>query len=437
VYSIKKTLSIFILITTLFILSACNKSQDEFLRIAFDIEDEDRYEEFFAQFEELNPDIKIKALYGQDISKLIGTKDEPDIFKTGDAYIEGIARSLLPLDSFIEGDETFDLNDYHDNIIESLRVDDKLYALPTSINTSLLYYNKTIFDESASEIRLALNLGAEDSIYPNPTWTYDDFQKAGVVMTKYTGTGINRTYTQYGAETQSTWWGEWLIYVRQFGGDFYETGNNHKSALNSAAALNGTTFLYEKTMGDDTQKFSPSLTDAELSFAGGKVAMIFGGHLGDWASYNILGLDWDIQVLPKPVGRPDARGGEISTDAFGISARSKKAEQAYRFLKYWVSEEGAAEMFKYGKIGALKNMEEIASETSNEDRGNPYNIEAVFDAISIAMPLPKEKDFERVCNQRVMDKIQIMLLGQLTPSETMTLAYNAVNRYYSDLYGNS
>jgi multiple sugar transport system substrate-binding protein len=416
-------------------LFGCNQKNDIYLRVAFDIEDRDRYDDFFELFENQNPDIKVKATYGQDISKLIGTRDEPDIFKTGDAYIDGIARSLYPLDGFITADSTFSTDIFHENIINSLKVDGMLYALPTSINTSLLYYNKALFDAHEQEIREALELDETQSVYPQVDWTYDEFQKAGVALTKFTGTGINKKYTQFGAETQSTWWGEWLIYVRQFGGDFYQSDNNRRSALNSQAALNGTTFMYQKSMGDDQTKFAASLLDVELSFAGGQVGMIFGGHMGDWASYNILGLDWDIQVLPKPVGRPDARGGEISTDAFGISARSNQKEEAYRFLKFWTSEEGAKEMYRYGKIGALKNMETIANENIELSPENPKNINAVFQSISMAMPLPNEKDFQRVSNQRVMDKIQIMLLGQITPQEAMSLAHNAVNKYYIDLYG--
>lgn len=431
----KHMLLIVFILFSLLLFGACSRKDDGLLTIAFDIEDKDRYDDFFARFERLNPDIEIKAIYGQDIAKLIGTDEEPDLFKTGDAYIEGIARSYLPLDDMIASDESIDLSDYHENIIDSLRVDGKLYALPTSINTSLLYYNKTLFDESAESLRAVLDLEPYESVYPRADWTYDEFVKAGVALTKYTGSGVERTYTQFGAETQSTWWGEWLIYVRHFGGDFFTDTDNRRSALDSSAALEGTRFMYDKSMGDDDEKFAPSIFDPELSFAGGTVAMIFGGHMGDWLSYNKLGLDWDIEVLPTPPGRPDASGGEISTDAFGISARTGIPEKAFRFLKYWVSEEGAKAMYAQGKIGALKAMPEIARTFDQEERGRPYNIDAVFEAMEIAMPLPREKDFERVSRQYVMNQIQIMLSGNQTPEQAMTNAHRAVNTYYENLYG--
>jgi ABC-type glycerol-3-phosphate transport system substrate-binding protein len=431
-----KSLGFTIFVSLVFLTMGCkNNDQEQTLKIALDIEDQGRFDAFFATFESLNPDIKISATYGQDLSKLIGTKDEPDLFKTGDAYIESIKTALHPLNDFITNDSSFSTDIFIESIIESLTVDNKLYALPTSINTSLLYYNIDLFDAHEDELRLLLNLNPNDSIYPNQSWTHETMMKAGVVLTKYTGDGINRRYTQYGAETQYRWWGEWLIYIRQYGGDFYQQNNNRRSALNSNAAIQGTNYMYLKSLGNDEQKFAPSLKDTELSFSGGKVGMIFGGHMGDWASYNALGLNWDIAVLPTPVGRPDARGGEIATDAFGISARSRNKEKAYRFLKYWVSEEGALQMYRYGRIGALKSMQQMIENIPQSERQRPYQIDALFAAMAIARPLPREKDFEQVVNTRVMNRIQMMLDGIYSPVEALNAAHDAVNRYYINLYG--
>lgn len=439
-YNKKILIFIIIFVFTAGFFSACTKISNEII-VMFDIEDKGRYDEFIANFEKNNIDIKIKAVYGQDVTKLVGTSNEPDLIKTGNVSIESDKNMLTDLNPYIEKYKDLQKTDFNPILIDTLTVDGALYGLPTAINTSLLYYNKDLFDASADELRIALRLSASQSVYPAAGWTYDDFQKAGVVLTKYQISSGIKIYSQYGAETQSLWWGEWLVYVRQFGGDFYEAGNNHKSALNSEAALKGTTFLYNKCLGDDSMKFAPKTLDNELSFAGGKVAMIFGGHIGDWPSYNALDLNWDIQILPTPVEFPDAKGGEISADAYGISARSNKKDKAYKFLSYWVSEEGAAIQFKFGRIGALNNMQSIVADfnaANPELTGkNPQNINAVFTAAGVAIPLPREKDFKLVCTQYVMDKIQIMLQGEegYTPLKAMENAFKSVNNYYKNLYG--
>ena len=184
------------------------------LKIALDLEDEGRYDELFDYFTETTG-TEVSATYGQDISKLIGTANEPDIIKTSTVDVLGMKESFLPLNDYIEK-SGMDTGDYIDSVMQALTIDGNVYALPTSINTSLLYYNKDMFDESAEEIRAALGLSEDESVYPNDTWTWEDFRKAGIALTKTEG----GAYTQFGCETQIKWWGEWLVYVNQAGGSF-------------------------------------------------------------------------------------------------------------------------------------------------------------------------------------------------------------------------
>jgi len=325
--------------------------------------------------------------------------------------------------------------------MEALTLEDKIYALPTSLNTSLLYYNKTLFDESAEELRTALDLNASDSVYPQANWDYSDFQTAGVVLSKYTvEEDDSLTYSQFGAETQLNWWGEWLVYVNQMGGSFYEPGtDDHVLAITSSEVIQATQFYVQKSMGDASVKFAPDAIEMSsyYSFLGGNVAMIFGGHMGDWYSYDAIGLDWDVQVLPTPVGLPEARGGEISADAFGISVRSQKVEAAFSFLKMWAGEAGALKMYQYGKVGALKNMEElIAALPASEQKD--INISAVFDAIDLAVTLPSEKDFSKVMREMVMTEMyRLMYTGRGSTTDVVavlnTIKTN-VDQYYQGLY---
>jgi len=423
-----------------FMLVSCQKPATDVLKIALDIEDEGRYDELFQYFT-TETGISVQATYGEDISKLIGTVNEPDIIKTSTVVIESMQDSLYDLTDMIASDPDVDPLLYIDSLIEALTIDGRIYALPTSINTSLLYYNKDLFDENADSLRIALGLGPDDSVYPEAGWTYADYQTAGVVLSKYTVLpDQSRVYSQFGAETQLNWWGEWLVYLNQMGGTFYEPGtDNHVLAITSPEAVQATQFFREKSMGDTTEKFAPDAVEAasSFSFMSGNVAMIFGGHMGDWYSYDALGMNWDIQILPTPVGIPDARGGEISADAFGISIRSQNKTDAFKFLKMWAGETGALKMYEYGKVGALKNMEQLILALPEADR-KAINIQAVFQAADLALTLPREKDFSKVMREMVMAEIyKLMFNGRGAETDCLTVLTRIktnVDQYYANLY---
>lgn len=436
----KKMLKIFLLPFALIsLLSSCEPTSDV-LQIALDIEDEGRYDELFEYFSK-KTGYEIKATYGQDIGKLIGTKNEPDIIKTSTVLVNSMKETLLDLTSLINQSSVVKKTNYVTSLMDALVVENKTYALPTSINTSLLYYNKALFDEKADELRDAFNLSTEENVYPKDTWDYSDYQKAGVILSKHNNSTTNPFYSQFGAETQLNWWGEWLVYVQQMGGSFYQAGSNNRICdLTSNEAINATTFFRNKAMGSFEEKFAPNAIEltGDASFMGGNIAMIFGGHMGDWYSYDALNLDWDIQILPTPVGLPNARGGEISADAFGISVRSKKAKQAFAFLELWTGEEGALQMYKYGKVSALKNMEELINNLPNEEKRS-INIDVVFRAIEKAVTLPDERDFAKVMREMVMSELYLLMYqgrgSKSNVSEVLTTIKNNVDAYYRGLYG--
>jgi ABC-type glycerol-3-phosphate transport system substrate-binding protein len=433
-------LSVFLLTVLSMLMIGCNNQTSGLLKVALDIEDEGRYDELFAFFTS-ESGIEIAATYGEDISKLIGTSNEPDIIKTSTVVVESMKFSLLDLTELIEADDDVKLDDYLDVIVDALTIDGKVYALPTSINTSLLYYNMELFDQRASQIRTALGINEEESVYPQADWTYDDYQKAGVALSQYNLLpDQSRAYTHFGAETQLNWWGEWLVYVNQLGGSFYQSGtNNHITALTSNEVIVATQFFVDKSMGGASLKFAPNAIEAAsaYSFMNGNVAMIFGGHMGDWHSYDTLGLRWDIQVLPTPVGRPNAMGGEISADAFGISVRSEHTQDAFEFLKMWAGETGALQMYKYNKVGALKNMESLIADLPESEQKN-INISALFDAIDLAVTLPREKDFSKVLREMVMAEIyKLMYTGRGSETDVvavLTRIKTNVDSYYDGLY---
>src|SRR5690554_2161507 len=94
----KKVLLVFFMMLSV-LFSACTNRYDG-IKIALDIEDKDRYTELFDYFT-AETGIEITATYGEDIGKLVGTKDEPDIIKTSTVVILSMKDSLLDLTPYM------------------------------------------------------------------------------------------------------------------------------------------------------------------------------------------------------------------------------------------------------------------------------------------------------------------------------------------------
>jgi len=96
------------------------------------------------------------------------------------------------------------------------------------------------------------------------------------------------------------------------------------------------------------------------------------------------------------------------------------------------------QMYKYGKVGALNNMEELINNLPESEQKN-ISIDVVFDAIEKAVTLPNERDFSKVMREMVMSEIYLLMYeGRGSKSdvvEVLTTIKNNVDAYYRGLYG--
>ena len=120
--------------------------------------------------------------------------------------------------------------------------------------------------------------------------------------------------------------------------------------------------------------------------------------------------------------------------------RSKKVEASFNFLKIWAGKEGALKMYEFGKIGALKNMQEYIAELPSEKQKN-LNIDALFAAINEAIILPREQDFSKIMREFVMSELyKLMIDGRGAETDVVLVLnriQNNVNNYYISLYGDN
>ncbi len=382
--------------------------------VALDTNWRNTLEPLIAEFNTSSKTAQIEVLWGGDQAKLIAAQRAPDIIGTGDLYVETQKDLLTDLTPMIaKSGSGLNISDFYPQMLSPLKIQGKQLALPFRFNVGLLYYNKDLFDAASVK-------------YPTKTWTQAQYVAAATKLTKSdAGKAM-----QWGASTTLGWWGEWLIHVRQSGGEIMK-GNT--VTLDTPAAIAGLQFFYDKTTSGK-YKIAPGPKDDNLGgFAGGKTAMEYGGHTGTWPGLNAAkSLNWDIQVLPK--GSKQQRGAEFALEGYGVSSSSKNPEAAWEVLKFITGRKFVNTTFD--KLGLPPSRQSVADEALAvplEKRSSPKNLEALFDGLKTGITLPRNKDFVNMAIQVVQPEIDKMLEGKQSAEETAKIATEKGNKYLASV----
>lgn len=370
-----------------------------------------------AEYEGEHPDVDVEMLwvpsqqYQTKFKTLVAAGLTPDLFYCGDVWVAYLRPFLLDITPYVERDrDEIKLDDFYPQLLKACQVDGRYLYLPRYFNVSLLYYNVGMFEKAG---------------LPPPTrdWTWDDYTATSLKL--QATFGDNKAL--WASDVVTGWWGEWLIFVRQAGGDFFDkTGT--RSGLDSPEAIRGLQQYYDKIY---THHIAPPPGyRPEKGFAAGTLALSQGGHSGDWYWYRqVEGLRWDVQLLP--VGPKGRAGGEVAVDAIGIARQSKSPEAAWGLMKKVVSPEGIR---KHADLGFPPVRRSVANETllagkPGERPNSPQHAEALYEALEFAMPIPRHPDFIEIAIQLVQPEIDMMLEDRQTPAEAGRRAAEAMNRF--------
>ena len=373
------------------------------------------YEELIASFEKQHPDIHVQVMwvpgsqYQTKLKTLIAANQAPDIFYAGDVWVAYLLPYLGDVTELVERDRVqMELDDIYPELMQACQWKGKYYFVPRWFNLSLLYYNKTLFQNA----KVA---------YPNPNWTWNDYIQAAQKLTKKDSKG---KVDIWGSTVTYGWWGEWLVLVRQSGGEMFNDEIS-RCTLNTPEARGAMQFYYDKVY---KYKCSPRPGyEPNNMFASGRMAMEFGGHTGNWLTYNKFStLDWDIEILPK--GPQSRVGGELALDALGMSKTTLHREQAWEFMKFMCSKESIR---RHAKEGFIPIRKSIAEETLLQPgrKEHPQNVAAVYDALKYARQIPKSPDYIELALDVIQPDVDKMLIDGINPQETSERITKSVNQY--------
>ncbi len=308
------------------------------------------------EFERRNPDLKVRALRmgagemnPQKLMTSIVGGAPPDIinqdrFSLSDWASRGAFR---PLDDLVERDRDTDPttptpDQYYEAAWKETQFEGKTYGIPTGADDRILYWNRTVFQESAAELRAA----GLDPGRPPRTWS--ETLAYSRVLTKRDAQG-NLVRAGFIPNFGNSW-----LYLFAFQNEAsFMSADGRRCTLSSKEAEEALQFMVDgyKLLGgyDAAQKFSSGFLGNENDpFVIGKIAMKIDG---DWilSTLSRYAPNLDFGVAPPPV--PDdryARQGRfagveptfvtwIGGFSYAIPEGAKNVEGAWRFIKFATS----------------------------------------------------------------------------------------------------
>lgn len=207
-----------------------------------------------------------------------------------------------------------DFDDIQPVLRDAYRYDGLTYGVPADLDTGLLFYNKDIFDAAGQE-------------YPNPDWTWEEFQQISSDLTVGEGAG-----KQFGADLFNG--GDWGL-VEAIAASYGDSMFDEEAAVPSVDSAGGRQAieLFDRMLRVDQS--APAPGSANATIGNGQIAM---GIYGPWASYYLLSdvdFNWDVTTLPQGDRSVTFGWGGVAV----VFADSDNKASALAFIENLMSEE--------------------------------------------------------------------------------------------------
>lgn len=309
--------------------------------------------EIIDQFQKVHPNLKVKvdniSFYAARAKFEQAAKADfgPDVIRVDRFWLP----HFVNLDLLAELPESVikdELQDMLQLVSETIKVGNKYYGLPQSVDCLALFYNKSHFDN----LRLT------------PPQNYDEFKD---IATKLTNAETGKYAFIWNPDA---WWFEPFLFG--FGGNYFD--NQGKICIASDYALKAIHYILDLK---NTVKVIPPVNLHSnaykimvQSFCSGQISMMINGP---WAIKEVLeGKEFkentdNLKIAELPTG-PACRHTPVGVQILAINKNSKYFSDALKFVKYMYSYDVQAKISKANYI--IPARKSVFSEP--EIKNDPY-----------------------------------------------------------------
>lgn len=152
-------ISMFLLIGVLFVSGfGCKKVTPKKYTVNLEIwglfDSGDAYRDIIEAYKGINPDVgeityrkMSQETYQQDLIRAMASDQGPDIFLVHNKWIPGFQDKIYPAPAEVLGEQKL-RNDFVDVVADDFMANGAVYAVPLSVDSLALFYNKDLFNEA-------------------------------------------------------------------------------------------------------------------------------------------------------------------------------------------------------------------------------------------------------------------------------------------------
>ncbi|MGV1792080.1 ABC transporter substrate-binding protein [Rhizobium sp. A37_96] len=279
-----------------------------------------------SKFEETHPGVKVQVEpyadgFDQKLVAAFGAGNPPDVM-----YMWNFPQyytSLMPLDDLIARDAAeIKPDDFPKGLMNTTRVDGKIYGMPAGFTTQVVFYNKDMFKAANVE-------------EPKDGWTWSDLRTKAAKFRdkdkKIYGFAVDAKPDPY--DFEQFLWSNGTKYISDDGKtiDGYMNSDAAAEVLDMFADVAKKEEAVTLNVGDDT-------TGLTL-FKDGKIAM-FQSAMWSKAGIDAAGFSYGVAPLPK-FGDKTAHSA-LGVSAISIAKDAAHPDLAWEFVKFFSSPEAVA-----------------------------------------------------------------------------------------------
>lgn len=286
------------------------------------------------------------------VMSLAGGTGEYDVVMSGAKNWSQMVSSgwIIPLDDYFNNSPDEFKNGFAPSLMNTLKVNGNMYAIPNNIGSNLLYYNKEMFEAAGLS---------------NPPNTMDELVEYAKILHK-------PEQDQYGFVTRGTREGNansfsWIMMWFLNGGRWVGVeGRPDYAVLDLPEAIKTTEYFKELTKYAPQGIASYGFQEAQLAMQQGKAAMWI-----DVASLGPALEDPSVSSIAGKVGYHVLQGAGDdftvgSVWAYSIAQTAKNKDAAWELIKYLTGKEVAVEQIVSGTNGSPARADVLETEEAKQ-----------------------------------------------------------------------